>query len=202
MLRTIVLHGELRTRFGERFRMDVDTPREAGRALASQLRDFAQHVRDGLYRVYAGPMERGDARGEEELDLALGKAAEIHIVPVLAGAGGRGGLLKVILGVALIGVGVVGGLSAGFGAAAFSAGGLFSVSWGQIALFGLSMLLQGASSLLAPQPKAQKRPDEKASFLFDGPINVMEQGNVVPLVYGLIRTGGIVVSAALDTEQL
>lgn len=204
MLRTVVLHGPLAERFGREFCFDIATPREAGRALASQVKGFGAYVAQRMYRVVVGPLERGDDRLEDELDMAMGKAGELHVVPVTSGGGGRSsGLIKVVLGVALIGVGVGFGATAGFGTLAIGGPGhLLSVSWGQIALFGLSLTLNGASALLSPQPKAQRRTDERPSFLFDGPINVTEQGNVVPLVYGTIRTGGIVVSAALDTEQL
>mgnify|MGYP006929366046 CR=1 FL=1 len=204
MLRTVVTHGDLAERFGGRFTFDIATPREAGRALASQVKGFGAHVAQRMYRVVVGPLEKGDDRLEDELDMGLGKAEELHIYPVITGSGGRsGGLIKVVLGVALIGTGVGFGATAGFGALAIGGpGSLLSVSWSQIALFGLSMTLSGASALLSPQPKAQRRVDERSSFLFDGPVNVTEQGNVVPLVYGTIRTGGIVVSAALDTEQL
>jgi predicted phage tail protein len=211
MLRTVVLHGDLAERFGRSFRLDIHTPREAGRALGSQLKGFESFVtapRAGVlprYRVVVGPLEKGDDRTEDELDLALGKSEELHIVPVLAGAGGRGmAIMKIVLGVALMAVGVGFGIGAGFGAYAIgSSTSMIGITFGQLAFTGLTMLLRGVSGLLAPQPKSNysDRENQKASFLFNGSINVAEQGNVIPVVIGEVITGSIVISAALDTVQ-
>lgn len=46
------------------------------------------------------------------------------------------------------------------------------------------------------------RPDQRPSFIFRGPTNVIEQGTPVPLVYGKMRTGSVVVSAGIISEEL
>lgn len=101
---------------------------------------------------------------------------------------------------------VSGGASLGFSSTAFTAFGA-SVSFGSIALFGASMALGGVAQMLAPTPDVssyapQERPDQRASFILQGPTNTVQEGNAVPLVYGRMRAGSILVSAGLTTEQI
>ena len=110
MLRTVVLHGYLAEEFGNTFHLDAQTPAEIIRALSVQLRGFAQRVRAGEFFVV-----RGEEKIEETgLIMTLGSCAELHIVPVANGSKNNG-VLKVILGVVLIGVGfaVAGAFSGG-----------------------------------------------------------------------------------------
>ena len=69
------------------------------------------------------------------------------------------------------------------------------------------MLLGGVAQLLAPDvdsgdPQTYEKPEAKASFLFNGPVNTAEQGGPVPLVYGRVITGSHVVSSGLSTEKI
>jgi predicted phage tail protein len=43
--------------------------------------------------------------------------------------------------------------------------------------------------------------DKKKSFIYNGPVNVMEQGGAVPLVYGRHLCGSTVISSSIDVEQ-
>ena len=43
---------------------------------------------------------------------------------------------------------------------------------------------------------------ETVVHILDGPVNVVEQGGPVPLVYGIIRTGSTVVAGGIQVEQL
>jgi len=46
------------------------------------------------------------------------------------------------------------------------------------------------------------REEEKASFVFSGPVNQIEQGHPVPLVYGTMETGSIVASSSLESGDI
>jgi hypothetical protein len=66
-------------------------------------------------------------------------------------------------------------------------------------------LMVGASMLLAP--KTKKKPSgedtkKDESYMFSGPENVTEQGVAVPLVYGYVHTGSVVVSAGLEVSEI
>lgn len=197
-MREVRLYGHLGQRFGRVHRFDVRTPAEAVRALCATLPGFRrymiEHSRPG-YRVRVGR----EARTLETLALPADDA--IRIVPVTAGAGR--GLGSVILGAALIGVGVLTGGASLTMAAAWNAGGMAFA--GYLATnIGLSLVLGGVAQMLSPQLKAQgpaDRPENKPSYAFDGPVNTAAQGNPVPVCYGRLIVGSQVISAGIVAEE-
>jgi predicted phage tail protein len=210
MLRTLHLRGDLEQRFGGPYQIDVSSAREAGRFCAVMLPGFREHVHDKLYRIVVGDPETGFEIGEDELSFQLGRG-DIYIIPQVLGAGGNSkGIAKLVVGVALIAVASAFsfGAAAGFATPviAGSTGALASVTWGGVATLGLALSLAGVSMLLSPSPRAdygdREDPDQRASFLFNGPVNNVEQGGPVPLCYGRVMTGGTVVSASLQVEQI
>ena len=59
--------------------------------------------------------------------------------------------------------------------------------------------------MLFPLPKPQKfssEEDPRLSFNFSGLQNTSRAGTPVPIVYGEIFTGSVVISAAVDTNQV
>ena len=72
---------------------------------------------------------------------------------------------------------------------------------------GASYIIAGAMMIYTAlnTPKAQSaraNVDERASFVFNGAVNVIEQGGAVPVAYGRSIVGSTVVSAGIDTEQI
>ena len=66
-------------------------------------------------------------------------------------------------------------------------------------------MIGGASQLLFPVPEPEKfesEEDPKLSFSFSGVQNTSRAGTPVPIVYGEIMTGSVVISAAIDTNQV
>lgn len=222
-LRTIHLHGKLRREFGPSFRLAVETPAEAFRALVHQLPGFRQSIGQGEYRIVRGDRKQGMALEGPELGLRFGQTLDLHVIPLPRGAKNQGGG-KAIMGALILvaaiftygaatgffGVNAAATLGATIGPGATlsgAAGVVVASGWGaQIAisagLMGASMMLQGISMLLAPQPKPAKalETDRKDSFVFTGAINSSGQGQPVPLIYGRVRVGSIVGAATLKTE--
>jgi predicted phage tail protein len=206
MMRTIILHGALGAQFGPSFDLDVKSPVEAIRALIVQVKGFRQALREGHYRVLrlTEPLEL------EELKLRLGRAKEIHIVPVIAGS--MSGLGKILTGVAIIGLAIAapyalgmaaGGLSGALGASAIGVAGIGT--FGQIAGLGAAIALGGVAQMLSPAPTmagGSAAVDRRASFLFGSADNVTAQGVPVPLVFGEFVTGSVVISVGLSTEEI
>lgn len=194
-MREIILHGSLGAHFGERFSLDVRDPAEAVRALGIQLPGFREAIEADNWHVIRGPLEDGDSLDEGGLTVSLGNQNEIHILPAIEGAGDGAG--KVIGGIALV------------GAAMFIPGGAALAGIAlqpAVAGLGISMALGGVSQMLAPTPQSgyeeRESPDQRPSFLFDGPVNTSTQGLPVPVVYGRIKTGSVVVSAGMTAEEL
>lgn len=206
-MRKVLLYGHLGQRFGRTHHYDVRTPAEAVRALCATVSGFREHLAGHSqpgYRVRVG-------RQTLVPDALHHPAAEvIRIVPVTAGAGRSAGI---ILGIALIAfsgpIGVAFGATAGTAATATTAAvagsaGFMGITTATFGMMGLSMVLGGVAQLLAPQPKMAgpaDRPNNLPSHAFDGAVNVAAQGNPVPVCYGRMIVGSVVISAALVAEE-
>ena len=149
------------------------------------------------------------AVNEEEIHHPIGQE-DIHIVPVIAGAGGGTG--KILLGAALIGLAfATGGASLTFAQVPLAnAGALtgvaFSSGIAKAAVYlGGALVLSGVSEMLFPIPKPKEfksEQDPQLSFSFSGTQNTSRAGTPVPIVYGEIVTGSVVISGAIDTQQV
>lgn len=220
MLRDVFLYGHLAEKYGQRHRFSINSAPEAVRALAANYKPFTQDFRDGFYRVVVGDLQDGTELDLTTLDFQLGRAECVHIIPVVMGSKGGGGL-KIIAGLALlapfaygfIGAAAFGGAPIGTAFATASEtlflnlGSLGAITYGNLASVGLSMLVSGISAMMTPVPKvgdygARERPDQKASFLFNAPTNKSIEGHPVPLVFGQFKVGSLVASAGLSIEQL
>ena len=200
-MKEIRLYGHLARRFGRRHTLDVSTPAEAVRALRANFADFEREIirHPGAYRVVCGHERAGLAA--TALNDPTG-ADVIKIVPVIRGAGR--GLGQVVLGGALMAFGyMTGGLGMSFSAAWAAGGTTFA---GYVAgSIGFSLALGGVAQMLSPTVKTggdtPERPENKPSYLFDGPVNTITQGNPVPILYGELWVGSQVISAGLSSEE-
>ncbi|MEZ2406933.1 hypothetical protein AB6806_08960 [Bosea sp. RCC_152_1] len=210
--RNVILHGRLGDEFGKSFRFNVETAGEAIRALNANFPDkFMAALREGSYNIVRGDVENGMGLDENNINAFKLGRADLHIIPVVEGSAGRGGKggggVKAILGVALVGVaifmsgGLAGGGLAALGGEAFKIGAM-SITWGNLATVGVAVALMGASSMLTPKEKPKEETKRDDSFSFSGPINVNEQGNPIPLIYGRVVTGGQPISSGIDIEDI
>lgn len=196
------MHGRLKEKFGPFFDFDILTPREAFRALICQVKGFREALAEGHYRIVRGKLTSGLEIGLEEIDLMFGRCKSLHVVPVVVGAEKTGGIGKIVLGVVLIGAAFALSGPGGLGATAFAIGS-YAVTYASIAGVGVALTLAGVASLLTPAfkpPDISQQEDQKPSYLFNGPVNAASQGNPIPLVYGKIRAGSVVVSTGITTE--
>ena len=200
MLRKIKLYGELAKFIGHKeFEVKADTLASAVSFLVNNFEGIDKFMSPKYYQVKVGNY----AIDESEVNHPIGKE-DIHFVPVITGAGR--GVGKIFLGAALIGLSFLSfGTSAGMGVA-FSKG-LAKVGFIQKGLFGLgaSLVLGGVSDMLFPLPKIEdfeSEEDPRLSFSFGGTQQTGRAGTPVPLVYGEIFTGSVVISGGIDTEQV
>lgn len=201
-MRKIILHGAIGEKYGKEFELDVTTAGEAIRALAANFPEFMKDIREGAWHIVRGKkVDKGLALDEAQIGSFRLGSGDLHIVPYIAGSK-RGGLLKIILGVVLIGAAFA--FTGGALAAPLmgGAGGLLGgITGTQLALFGAAVALAGVSSLLSPEEKAAET-EKQASFTMAGPGNTYDQGNPVPLVYGEVITGGQLASGGIDIERI
>ena len=204
MLRKLKLYGELAEFVGHKeFEIQVDS---LGRAVSFLVNNFPQvekFMNPQYYQVKVGNY----AVDQEEIHHPIGQE-DIHIVPVISGAGR--GLGKILLGAALIaGAFIINpSLSFSFQSGVTGFGALTGVSGAitKAAVYlGASLVLSGVSDMLFPLPKPKEfksEQDPQLSFSFSGTQNTSRAGTPVPIVYGEIITGSVVISGAVDTQQV
>ena len=206
MLRKVKLYGELAEFVGHKeFEVKVNNIAQAVSFLIHNFQGLEGYMNPKYYQVKVGNYDIDD----NELDYPIGKQ-DIHFIPVIAGAG-RGGLGKILLGAALIGGAfLTGGVSFTFAqvplANAGAITGITGTFLGKAAVYlGASLVLSGVAEMLFPLPKPEKfssEEDPQLSFNFGGVQNTSRAGTPVPIVYGEIITGSVVISAAIDTNQV
>jgi len=203
MLRKIKLYGELAKFVGHKeFEVKADTLAHAVSFLINNFEGVEKYMSPKHYQVKVGNY----AVDESELAHPIGQE-DIHFIPVITGAGR--GVGKILLGAALIGLVAFTG---GFATFNFSQGITFqnSVLGGaflnkSIAYVGAYLVLSGVSEMLFPVPKPpsfESEEDPRLSFSFGGTQQTGRAGTPVPLVYGEIFTGSVVISGGIDTEQV
>ena len=201
MLRKIKLYGQLAEFIGHKeFEVKVHSITQAVSFLIHNFPEIESYMSPKYYQVKIGNYDID----ESELAYPIGQE-DIHFIPTISGAGR--GLGKVLLGAVLIGaaffvpqgLALSKGIGTGFG---FAKAGALAKG---LVYVGASLVLQGVSELLFPLPEPQKfssEEDPQLSFNFSGVQNTSRAGTPVPIVYGEIITGSVVISAALDTNQV
>ena len=202
MLREIRVYGQLAKFLGRRkFMAAVDSAAEAIRFLIANFSQVEQHMcQDGRhYRVLVGE----HSVGMEELHGPVGGNA-IKIVPVIGGAGG--GVGQILAGVALVAAAIfIPGLGLGLAGSIVTKVGLLG---GALILGGISQALTPTPTLATsgtysgPQGTTNTEMDPQKSYSFSGIQNTSRAGVPLPLAFGEIICGSIVISASIDTVQI
>ena len=209
MMRKLKLYGELAKFIGHKeFEIKVNNLPQAISFLINNFPEVEKYMTPKYYQVKIGNY----TINEDEITDPIGEQ-DIHIVPMIAGAGG-GGFRNFLLGGLLIGAsfffpgaglfGTVGVGGAGAGAAAgvytgLAAGGTLTAIGTGLSAIGAGLLLQGVSEMLYPTETPTNEDNPQISFNFAGTQNTARAGTPVPIVYGEIFTGSVVISGDIDT---
>ena len=191
MLRKLKLYGELAKFVGHKeFEIKVHSLPQAISFLVNNFPEVEKYMNPKYYQVKIGNYtidknEKNDPIGEQD----------IHIVPVISGAGGSVG--RFLTGALLIGAsfffpgaGLFGttsflGAAAGAGAGTLIGTGLSAI--------GAGLILQGVGDMLYPTQDVEFEDNPQISFNFSGTQNTARAGTPVPIVYGEIFTGSVVI---------
>ena len=189
MLRKIKVYGPLAKFLGwKEMEANCNSVAEAIQFLVSNWPDVEGHMAKQHYKVQVNDT----VIGEDEVQNMSG--GDIQIMPVVGGAK----FWKVILGAALIGLSFgVGGfianpvtLQAGFTGASFAGQVAFSV--------GASLISSSIADMFAP-PMPDIDNDPTRAFSFQGIQNSGRAGVAIPILFGEVFTGSIVINQGLDT---
>ena len=203
MLRKLKLYGQLAEFIGHKeFEIKVSSVSQAVSFLIHNFPEVERFMSPKYYQVKVGSYEID----ENEISYPVGQE-DIHFIPAISGAGR--GFGKILLGAALIAGAffmpvAAGGQSllAGIKAGSLAKVGLLTKS---MVYVGASLVLQGVSDLLFPLPEPQKfnsEEDPQLSFNFSGIQNTSRAGVAVPVIYGEVLTGSVVISAGIETAQV
>lgn len=213
----VFLYGELRNKFGHEFNFHIESPKEALLAIKANKRSFDLEIKrlaaKGVhYRVV---VDEEVVKTKEELEIKK-VPKEVHIVPIVWGAGKNGVLIAVGVLAIVLTAGAAGAFGAawfggaGLGAltttgAAVSAGGSLSLLGSTLVGLGASLVLQGVMGLLFPPPKPDFNQEVQAggkSYLFGNKPNNTSQGQAVPVGYGRLKIGGSQISAGMTHHKM
>lgn len=191
-LRKLTVYGRLRQFLGQsHFEVAVNNPRQAFAFLIANFPQVENHMANQLYKV-----KMGDLEITEDL-LELKGDGDIKIIPIAVGAKGL----------------VVGGLLTALGSGTTIAGLTLGTLIQPIATaIGTSLLIDGVTSIIAPTPTvpnfnaadslSELDPNVQQNFGFNSITNTARAGVPVPIIYGEVFTGSIVISSGIDTVQV
>lgn len=179
-------YGSLK-QFGTEFRLDCKTPAEVVQALTSQIPKLRQFIQQGLFTVRVGREYLDNRYLEHGLNQHLKDDATVHFTPVLKGSK-KAGLFQTIVGAVMV---VVGAFTSWAGGAALIAG-------------GIGLMAGGVAQMLTKMPSMStgKDVEKKQSTSFSNLSNMAAQGRPMPLAYGRIRVGSLIISQGVETMDI
>lgn len=182
--RTVRFYGPLAKTLGRRSfsAIGLNSASEVMRCLLSNFPQLGSHMRGRHYRV----VMNGRAISGDELNDPVGIGHEIHIIPAICGAGGGTPLTTILTGVALIGAGL-----------------LFPFASSFLTPLGIGLVLQGVAEMISPTPNdtPESTDPSNRSYNFSGLQQTSREGVPVPLVYGEIITGSVVLSVNIERHD-
>ena len=194
-LKKIKVYGKLRQFLGKSYFMAaVKSPQQAMSFLIANFEGIQKHMNDQIYKVKMG----GRVITEEYLSMT--GQGDIQIIPVATGS------LPAVIGAGLIGgAGVVGTAVGGVIGGAL----VTSLVTTTLTTIGTSMLIGGVVDLISPQnpvPDVSSvsdiDPSIRGSYSFSGIQNVSSSGVPIPIIYGAVFSGSIIISSGTDSTQV
>ena len=179
----VKFYGALK-QFGTDFKLDCKNVAEVLTALFSQIQGLRQHIQKGVYKVRIGSKYLDNRYLEKGLQYNLKDGMTVHFTPVVAGAGAK---VQFVVGAALAVVG-------------------YTMSWtgvgAVVGSVGVSLMLGGVAQMLTKTPSMNSggsEKEKKQSTSFSGLQNMTAQGRPMPLAYGRILTGSLIISQGIET---
>ena len=199
----LMLHGKLGKDFGKEHKFEGKTPASIIYGMAIQNKEFSNWDKDEKYKVVI--KSKDDKYNTMQVSklamrMKLRVRDEIHLIPSV----NQSVSLRTIVGITLLAIGF-------YYAAPGTLGGSFAwktpllggfTTAGGVALWGGILLLGSITGFFDPQDqKTSDSPDNVPSFLFSGSVNKTRSGVAVPIIYGIVRTGSVLVSSQIKTAD-
>jgi len=200
-LRKIRIYGTLRKFCGQSsFEAVINKPKDVFSFLKANFPDLESHMGNQLYKIKVN----GKTLENPEINMY----GDIQVIPLVIGAGRDTikNIFKFAVGLAIYYY--TGGSLPLFGQVGQEVIKNQFLN-GVVNTIGLTMAYQGATSLLRgdrdysnPQDLDQSDPNLRASYSFSNINNVATAGTPIPIIYGEILSGSIIISSGVDTLQV
>jgi predicted phage tail protein len=197
-LKKIKVYGKLRQFLGKSyFEAAVRSPQQAMSFLMANFEGLQKHMNDQIYKIKMG----GNVITEDYLSMS--GEGDIQIIPI---ATGSAFLVPILIGGgAVAAASTVGAFVGGIVGSALVTTAITTA----LTTIGTSMIIGGVTDLIAPQNTPQNissvsetDPRMRGSYSFSGIQNVSSSGVPVPILYGLVFSGSILISSGTDTAQI
>ena len=191
-LRKIKLYGRLAELVGWHVNYaDVKNMKDVYKYLVCNYPEIEPHLRQNMYRI---TINNDVVKTKEDL-LVHGKG-EIRMIPIVSGA-------WFWMAAALLGGGAAVSAVAG-------AGTILATIGATLTSIGVSTAIGGVTNMLFPQQQPSigdissglSETDSRVNYSFSGIQNVSRAGVCIPLIYGEVFTGSIVISSGTDTAPV
>lgn len=181
MMKRIILHGHLKKLYDKPIEVEASSVAEALRFL-EQIPEL---------KPLDGQPWPVTVRGvDSQIKLfAETDVEEIHVHPRTGGAGGKAGLMQIIIGITLIALAFIN--------PAFL--GTLGITQGMLYLSGGMMVLGGLVQMLMPVPETDST--EGSMYLGAG-VNTVKIGTRIPILYGTRKIGGHYLSFDVDAKDI
>ncbi|MCR1838460.1 tail assembly protein [Rodentibacter caecimuris] len=192
-------YGALK-QFGTEFNLEVNNTAEIIRALTSQIPNLCQFLQQGLFKVRIGKDYLDSRYLEKGMFYQLKEGMSVCFTPLLKGAK-RAGIFNIVVGAVLIAASWYAGGAAGWAYLGASGYGMATMAF----MAGASMILSGVSQMLTKMPSmdiGKSESEKKNSTSFSSLSNMAAQGKPMPLAYGRIRTGSLIISQGIETMDV
>ena len=199
LTRKLKVYGLLRKFCGQSyFDVAVKNPQQAINFLKANFPNLEKHMANQMYKVRIN--------GRDIDDMSLNVAGDIQVIPVVIGEGRTArNIAKFVIGAVIYYY--AGSIISALGVATpLKSFGLFANTLkavgGLVAISGVSGLLGGADDYGGPTNFSDTDPNLRASYSFSGINNVATAGTPIPICYGEILTGSIIISSGVDSLQV
>tara|TARA_R100000231_G_scaffold94087_1_gene70637 strand:+ start:1190 stop:1840 length:651 start_codon:yes stop_codon:yes gene_type:complete len=199
-LRKIIIYGTLRKFCGQSsFEAVINKPKDVFSFLKANFPDLESHMGNQLYKIKVN----GKTLDNPDINMR----GDIQVIPLVIGAGNTvKNIFKFAIGIAIYYY--TGGFAGlGIGAQQSIIGnklisGIVQTIGATMAMSGAAALLGGGQNYNNPQDQNLSDPNLRASYSFNNISNVVAAGTPIPIIYGEILCGSIVISSGVDTLQV
>tara|TARA_R100001163_G_scaffold28512_1_gene22861 strand:+ start:1099 stop:1788 length:690 start_codon:yes stop_codon:yes gene_type:complete len=222
-LKKIRVYGKLRKFLGQSyFEAAVKSPADAIKFLLCNFPEVEAHMYEQMYKIKMNNLEVEtdflNIKGSGDIQIIPVATGSTFVIPFIAGVGSTvATVASTVATVATtVGSAVVAGVTAVGSAIGTVAAGI-AAEYGTTGILGTlttmavnTLAIEGVTALIAPTPAPFEGVDSDGSvdaqmagsYSFSGVQNTAISGVAVPIIYGEVFTGSIVISSGIDTVQV